>query len=473
MSARLILPNFSDASLLVVGDVMLDRYWSGPCERISPEAPVPVLRVEQEQHRPGGAAHVALSALALGCGVTLAGVSGRDEAGNQLCDALDSAGIDNRVQRVDGLQTVTKLRVLSRHQQMIRLDFEQELPPLEADCWLIGEDPERWDVVLLSDYNKGTLAGAAALVKWARDAAIPVLVDPRGTDYSRWRGATLLTPNMEELEAVVGSCASEQQLLEKSLVLLQSLDIQGLLVTRGEQGMTLLQRNSEALHLPARARQVFDVTGAGDTVIAVVGAALASGSGIEDAVALANLAAGLAVGQVGTTVVSTPELAAAVQSEQGTERGIVGLEQLQQALQAARKAGEQVVFTNGCFDILHAGHVACLEQARARGDRLIVAVNSDACVRRLKGSGRPINSLSRRLAVLAALEAVDWVISFEEDTPEQLLRELRPDLLVKGGDYRLEDVVGRDIVEAYGGRVEVLDLQPGFSTTALVEENRR
>jgi D-beta-D-heptose 7-phosphate kinase/D-beta-D-heptose 1-phosphate adenosyltransferase len=353
---------------------------------------------------------------------------------------------------------------------MIRLDFEQPLPGLDVSPWLRPGALQEFKAVVISDYGKGTLAEAASLLEAVGKSSIPLLVDPKDGDYAQWRGATLLTPNISEFEAVVGRCADESILQRKGQAMITELDLQALLVTRGERGMTLLRPGLDMLHLPARTQDVYDVTGAGDTVIAVLASALGAGNTIEQAVALANLAAGLAVGHPGTAVINGPELVDAVHAERGVECGVLGLEQLQTAVDSARKQGQRIVFTNGCFDILHAGHVACLEQARQRGDRLIVAVNSDASVLRLKGSGRPLNTLSRRMAVLAALEAVDWVISFDTDTPEELLVSLRPDLLVKGGDYRLEQVVGRKIVEAYGGEVEVLDLLPGFSTSALVDE---
>jgi D-beta-D-heptose 7-phosphate kinase/D-beta-D-heptose 1-phosphate adenosyltransferase len=295
-----------------------------------------------------------------------------------------------------------------------------------------------------------------------------VLVDPKGGNFARYRGASLLTPNLQEFEAVVGACATEAQLMARGQQLMQELHLEALLVTRGEHGMTLLRPDCKELHLPARAREVYDVTGAGDTVIGVLAAALAGGLDLPQAVTLANIAASMVVGKLGTAVVSAPELRRAVQQEHGSERGTLSLEQLQVALADARSHGERLVFTNGCFDIIHAGHVAYLEQARQLGDRLIVAVNSDDSVRRLKGRGRPVNPLERRMAVLAGLEAVDWVVSFERDTPCELLRAVQPDILVKGGDYAASAVVGRDIVEAYGGQVRVLSLLDNVSTTAIV-----
>ncbi|WP_332825932.1 D-glycero-beta-D-manno-heptose 1-phosphate adenylyltransferase, partial [Ramlibacter sp.] len=272
---------------------------------------------------------------------------------------------------------------------------------------------------------------------------------------------------------IVGRCHDEAELVAKGAKLMRELELGALLVTRGEHGMTLLRPEHAPLHLPARAREVFDVTGAGDTVISTLAASLAADEELPQAVALANLAAGIVVGKLGTAAISAPELRRAVQREQGSERGVLSLEQLLVAIDDARAHGEKIVFTNGCFDILHAGHVTYLEQARAQGDRLVLAVNDDASVSRLKGPGRPINSVDRRMAVLAGLGAVDWVVSFSEDTPERLLKQVQPDVLVKGGDYGIDQVVGADIVSAYGGEVRVLGLVENSSTTAIVEKIRR
>ena len=299
-----------------------------------------------------------------------------------------------------------------------------------------------------------------------------MLADPKGKDFDIYRGATLITPNLGEFEAIVGHCADEAELVSKGAELMSRLELDALLVTRGEHGMTLLRPDHAPLHLPARAREVFDVTGAGDTVISTLAAAIAAGEELPQAVALANLAAGIVVGKLGTACISAPELRRAVQREEGSERGVMTVEQLLTAVEDARAEGEKIVFTNGCFDILHAGHVTYLEQARAQGDRLVVAVNDDGSVSRLKGPGRPINSVDRRMAVLAGLEAVDWVVCFSEDTPENLLAQVRPDVLVKGGDYGVDQVVGADLVKAYGGVVKVLGLVENSSTTAIVEKIR-
>ncbi|MFG0380990.1 bifunctional D-glycero-beta-D-manno-heptose-7-phosphate kinase/D-glycero-beta-D-manno-heptose 1-phosphate adenylyltransferase HldE [Pseudomonas sp. zbq_18] len=470
---KLSMPRYDQAPVLVVGDVMLDRYWHGGTSRISPEAPVPVVKVEQIEDRPGGAANVALNIAALGAPALLVGVTGEDEAADSLTDSLAAAGVSAHFQRIDTQPTIVKLRVMSRHQQLLRMDFEE---PFNTDAAALAVDVERLldgvKVLVLSDYGKGALQNHQALVQLARAKGIPVLADPKGKDFSIYRGASLITPNLNEFETIVGHCDDEAELVAKGAKLMRELELGALLVTRGEHGMTLLRPDHAPLHLPARAREVFDVTGAGDTVISTLAASIAAGEELPQAVALANLAAGIVVGKLGTAAISAPELRRAVQREQGSERGVLGLEQLLVAIDDARAHGEKIVFTNGCFDILHAGHVTYLEQARAQGDRLVLAVNDDGSVSRLKGPGRPINSVDRRMAVLAGLGAVDWVVSFSEDTPENLLRAIQPDVLVKGGDYGIDQVVGADIVRAYGGEVRVLGLVENSSTTAIVEKIR-
>jgi len=470
---QLSMPRFNQAAVLVVGDVMLDRYWHGATQRISPEAPVPVVRVNQKEDRPGGAANVALNIAALGAQAWLIGVTGHDEAADSLTEQLQAAGVSVHFQRMATQPTIVKLRVMSRHQQLLRLDFEE---PFATDTHALLAAVEATlthvKVLILSDYGKGALQNHQALIQAARQRGIPVLADPKGHDFSLYKGATLITPNLSEFEAVVGPCADEQALVQKGLAMLAELDLDALLITRGEYGMTLLRAGHPELHLPAQAREVFDVTGAGDTVISTLASALAAGEDLPNAVALSNLAASLVVAKLGTATVSTPELRRAVHREQGAGRGVMNLSQLLVALEDARAQGERIVFTNGCFDILHAGHVSYLEQARTLGHRLIVAINDDASVTRLKGAGRPINNVARRMAVLAGLGAVDWVISFSEDTPETLIAATRPDILVKGGDYGLEGVVGASLVHAYGGEVRVLNFVDNCSTTAIVEQIR-
>jgi D-beta-D-heptose 7-phosphate kinase / D-beta-D-heptose 1-phosphate adenosyltransferase len=471
-SVNQTLPPFEQARVMVVGDLMLDRYWTGPVSRISPEAPVPVVKVTDVEERPGGAANVALNMARLGVQVSVAGMVGEDEAGASLRRLMDAAGIRCHLRACGDVPTITKLRVISQHQQLLRLDFEERLAGVDSASLL---DDARGAVtsgvaaLVLSDYGKGTLERAPELIAAARAAGVPVLVDPKGLDFERYRGATLITPNLSEFEAVAGPCAHDDLLVERGERMRADLELTALLITLGDRGMLLLRAGHDPLHLPTRAREVFDVTGAGDTVIAVVAAALAAGRDLAEAAALANLAAGIVVGKLGTGFVTPAELRAALRRQRGGWTSVLSEGDLLLAVEEARATGERLVMTNGCFDLLHDGHVAYLEQARRLGDRLIVAVNDDASVRRLKGDGRPVNSLARRMAVLAGLASVDWVVPFSEDTPERLICAVCPDVLVKGGDYRPEEIAGADCVHAAGGRVEVLPYVQGASTSGIID----
>jgi len=471
------LPDFSTARVLVAGDVMLDRYWTGPTARISPEAPVPVVRIQQDETRPGGAANVALNVTALGGAARLLGVVGRDEAGRALRERLQAQRVHTDFLEANRAPTITKLRVLSRHQQLIRLDFEESLGAVgvfdrAALLASFRRALEQVQVAVLSDYGKGTLADAAELVAAARAARRPVLIDPKGVDWRPYAGATLLTPNLGEFEAVVGRCESEAQLVEKAENLRRELALDALLVTRSEHGMSLIAPGHAPLHLPAEAREVYDVTGAGDTVIAVFAAALAAGHDYAHAARLANLAAGIVVGKLGTATVSPAELARAIRRTHEEDSGVLGEDELLERVAAARAQGQVIVMTNGCFDLLHAGHVRYLEAAKKLGDVLIVAVNDDASVRRLKGPGRPLNKVADRMRLLAALKCVDWVVPFAEDTPERLIGRVLPDLLVKGGDYKPEQIAGYQAVKRNGGQVVILEYHPGYSTTNLLDRAR-
>jgi D-beta-D-heptose 7-phosphate kinase/D-beta-D-heptose 1-phosphate adenosyltransferase len=470
------LPNFGLARVLVAGDLMLDRYWHGGTSRISPEAPVPVVLVNSVEERPGGAGNVAHNIASFGTQTSLIGYCGSDEAGQNLIRLLQTAGIDCVVEQIPGLPTITKLRVLSRHQQLIRLDFEDRFHEVASPHLLanFAGKLDEADVVVLSDYGKGTLSSVQDMIRLAREAGKTVLVDPKGTDFDRYRGATVLTPNRSEFEAVAGSARDDEELVENGFALLERLELQALLITRGEHGMTLLQGGESPRHLPAHAKEVYDVTGAGDTVISTLAAALAAGASLEDATGLANLAAGIVVGKLGTATVTLEELEYALGGQRAHHRGAIGLDELLPLLGAARRKGEKIVVTNGCFDILHPGHIQYLQQARALGDRLIVLVNSDASVRRLKGSDRPINPLEHRMTMLAALECVDWVVPFEDDTPRDLIGRLLPDILVKGGDYKnISDIAGHDHVLANGGEVRILDFLGDYSTTRIIQAIRK
>ena len=471
------LPKFSDAKVLVIGDVMLDRFWHGAATRISPEAPVPVVKVAGIDDRPGGAGNVAINLAALGVETTLSGLVGDDEHAKQLRSVVEAKGVRWSVMPCPA-DTIVKLRVLSRNQQLIRMDFEAPLDDYADESFLqyasnlIAEH----DVVLLSDYAKGTLTNIEALISACRALNTPVLVDPKGADFSRYAGATLITPNLSEFEAVVGACHQDNAVISaRARDLCDQHGFDAVLVTRSERGMTLQSKVGEPLHLPALAREVFDVTGAGDTVISAMAAGLASQDSLENSTRLANVAAGLVVGKVGTATVTREELEdALLQSEGDIDEDLpaLGVVTEQEALAAVARLkaeGLRVVMTNGCFDLLHPGHVTYLSEAVALADVLIVAVNDDASVARLKGADRPINSIESRMSVLAGLRSVSYVVPFSEDTPARLIEAISPDVLVKGGDYAISEIAGHEHVLKSGGEVIILEFVEGFSTTATIK----
>ncbi len=470
-----MVSQFAHARLLVVGDVMLDLYWKGRAGRISPEAPVPVVNVADEDVRAGGAANVAMNIAALGANVTLMGITGEDEYGARLDQLLDDHGVQHSWVNADS-GTICKLRVLSHQQQLIRLDFEQSAPQTAAEALAetVAAQVGDYDALVLSDYAKGALAAVEKMIAAARDAGVPVLIDPKGDDFTRYRGATLIKPNQGEFERIVGPCGNDENCLAaRGQQLVDELDLQALLVTRSEHGMLLLEREQQPYGLKAQTQEVFDVTGAGDTVMAVLATAYAAGEPLKRAAWLANEAASLVVRKVGTSVVTAAELQQHLARKQAHLGYVAPSEdQLVEQVRAAQARGERVVMTNGCFDLVHAGHVRYLQEAAQLGDRLVVAVNSDESVRRLKGETRPIVPLEARMEVLAALNCVDWVIPFEEDTPERLICAVKPDVLVKGGDYRPEEIAGARCVQENGGEVKVLSFWDGFSTTHIVERIR-
>lgn len=475
-----LLDQLQKASVLVVGDVMLDRYFMGDTDRISPEAPVPVVRVAHTEDRAGGAANVARNIVHLDGKASLLGLVGRDTEGQLLADILTRENVHSELLARDHIRTISKSRIISRHQQMVRLDMEEPFAYEHAEALkhrfedLVAD----YDTIIVSDYAKGTLGAVTKLIAAAREAGKRVLVDPKSKDFSIYRGATVITPNLSEFKAAGGDAGSEQTMLESARAMLKSAGIETMLLTRSEQGMSLITP-TEHHHYPAEVLEVSDVTGAGDTVIATLGTVLSAGFELTDAAWLANLAAGIVVGKLGAATVSPEELAARASHVWSSK--ISGyhptVEQSLLHIDYARGQGERIVFTNGCFDILHAGHVRYLAQARALGDRLVVGVNTDASVRRLKGEDRPVNSLEDRMEVLAALACVDWVLPFgdtseEQDTPEQLIQRVQPQVLAKGGDYTVDTIVGASFVQENGGEVAVIPLLEGRSTTGLISKVR-
>jgi D-beta-D-heptose 7-phosphate kinase / D-beta-D-heptose 1-phosphate adenosyltransferase len=463
-----------NSRVLVYGDLILDRYWYGQTHRISPEAPVPIVHIRSHTIRPGGAANVALNVASLGAQVTVLGLVGDDSEGRQLRAALEAESVACEFLTVAGQPTVTKLRVIGQQQQLIRMDFEEPFHEIDDAHLLTVYQRElpRTGVVVLSDYAKGALRHAQQLIQLARAQGVPVLVDPKSPDFSIYRGATLITPNKLEFEAIIGPWRDEAELEHKALALIRAYELGGLLITRGKEGMTLVREAEPIQHFSAKAREVYDVTGAGDTVIGVIAAMLGAGVELTEAVRTANIAAGLVVMKLGAATVSVSELRRAMLRHGGLLEGVLTEEELMIAVADARAHGETIVMTNGCFDILHAGHVQYLLQAKALGKRLIVAVNDDASVARLKGESRPLNPLMERMMVLASLRAVDWVTSFSEDTPARLIERVLPDILVKGGDYHPEQIAGAKAVLANGGAVEILDFRPGCSTSSLIHKRQ-
>ena len=471
-----LLARLAGRRVLVVGDLILDRYVTGDVPRISPEAPVPVVRVRVEEEKAGGAANVAANVASLGGRALLAGVCGRDPAGALLRARIREAGVSDGGVRVDGSRpTIEKTRILARHQQMLRVDREEVVavaPAVEARllAWL-DKHGRGVDAIVLSDYAKGVLT--PAVLERACALGTEVLVDPKGRDFVKYRGARAITPNAQETEAATGcETKSLAGCRDAAQRLIDHVGFEYVVITRGAQGIYWRTAKGEEGEAAARARAVFDVTGAGDTVIAVLALARAAGLPIGDAVELANAAAGLVVEKLGAATVTPNELMNALARGFTTAGKVATLDEAAAFARRCRAQGRRVVLTNGCFDLLHAGHVSGLEHARSQGDALIVAVNDDASVRRAKGSGRPVQGLERRLRLLASLACVDLVFPFAADTPAEVVRALEPDVLVKGEDWRRKGVVGRDFVEQNGGSVVLAPLLAGESSSAIIARIR-
>ena len=473
-------PDFANCTVLVIGDVMLDRYFWGDVARISPEAPVPIVRIKKKTLALGGAGNVAMNLKGLNCKQILLGVRGDDPNGMLLSEVLEKEGVNNHLIPVKNQPTTTKTRILGQNQQLLRLDEENsiEIPAKILKELIDNFDrtlPEA-DVVIISDYGKGIFRFDAAqhIIKRCRSKNVPTFIDPKGTSWERYSGATCITPNTAELNLIAPFPADDDSMLEsQAKKVIARYDLKYMLVTRGPKGMSLFRNGRPAIHLAAQAREVYDVSGAGDTVIASLSAAVGAGLEMSEAAALANMAAGIVVGKVGTQPILDSELKQALWG--GTLYGVNKIVSKNQALDMItewRRNGQRIVFTNGCFDILHIGHIKLLHAAADEGDKLIVGLNSDLSVRKLKGDSRPIVPESERAAILSSIKGVNLVVFFHEETPVELIHSFKPDVIVKGGDYTPDQVVGHEIVEQYGGKVVIVPLVDGVSTTKIIESMR-
>ena len=483
MSKVLDLDLFKKNHIMVIGDVMLDRYLWGEVDRISPEAPVPVFQIKKRSEVAGGAGNVVSNLDGLGCEVSIIGLCGRDDPGKRLHRLLSSERVNSYLVEDSERPTITKTRVVSSGQQLIRLDEEIIFPVLNNArkrlTEIIEEKIESCQAIVISDYGKGIFQSPGMtenIIKLANENDTPVFIDPKGKDWKRYKSATCITPNTKELETIYGKpIESREELIEVMKNVIREFSLLSLLVTRGAKGMCLLQKNGTPDFIPALAREVFDVSGAGDTVISTFASGVASGMNFLAAAKLANIAAGIVVGKVGTQPINIFELKTAVDMDSESISGsyiykIASRSTAKVHTQLWQASGEKVVFTNGCFDLLHPGHIHLLHKARELGDKLVVGLNDDASIRRLKGESRPILNENDRASILASLDCVDSVVIFGEDTPESLIDNLRPDILAKGADYQIDEVVGKKIVESYGGEVRLIKTLEGYSTTNITQK---
>lgn len=462
----------TDKKVLVIGDVMLDEYTFGHVERISPEAPVPILKVEEHQPRLGGAANVAANISSLGVKVSLMGICGDDDTASLLVKEMQKHSIDSKLLKSNDVNTIVKKRIIANQQQLIRIDQESRIDSQVSKNLFkkFLEIYKDYDLVVISDYGKGSLIGHQKYIKSCNLKNISVLIDPKGGDFDRYKNATLMTPNLREFQEIVGVSQNDEEFVSKAKALRDMLELKYLIITLGPEGVFMIDSQNNISRMSSEAQQVYDVSGAGDTIIAVLAVLFANGHDLVSALKISNIAAGLAVGKVGTSVVTHQELSRALKLKDDPIKELYTVDELLPLITKIRLKKQKIVMTNGCFDILHAGHVTYLQEAAKLGNVLIVAINSDASVSRLKGDSRPINSIEMRARVLSSLNVVDYVVCFDEDTPEKLYELVLPDILVKGSDYEGREIVGSDAVINNGGIVKLIEFVDGFSSTSIIEK---
>jgi len=466
------IPNFSNAKILVVGDVMIDKYWFGAADRISPEAPVPVVKIANQEKRLGGAGNVALNFSSIGCNVTLLGLVGNDEGSKFINEQLLVHKINNQLIVDEDISTTTKLRVISKNFQLIRLDFETDkesyqLSKLDELAKSFKLIVNKFDIVVFSDYGKGSLKKIDQLITISKNFNKVTIIDPKQKNGTIYKDASILKPNYKEFELMVGTCKSEDDIDKKAFKLLDNLRLDALVITRGADGISLYQKSREPYKQRATSKEVFDVTGAGDTVIAVLGAFLAKGINLRKTVNFANAAAGIVIGKIGTSYITVEDLKYINQKSDTSLQKILSEREFIEEIKKYRYANKKIVMTNGCFDIIHAGHINYLKEAKKLGDKLVVAVNSDQSIKNLKGEGRPINLFKDRVNVLSAINFVDLIVMFDSDTPEELIKKVKPDILVKGSDYNINQIAGAKYILANGGEVKLIELTKGLSTSNI------
>jgi len=459
-------------SILVIGDVMLDEYWFGNCNKISPEAPVPVTKIINKNFKVGGAGNVALNLAEINSNVALVSTIGKDVEGKIIKKILNNKNIDLNFKEVDDCQTIKKLRIFSKHHQMIRLDFEskKEKYKIKLDNKL-KKKIDNHKLVLISDYEKGSLMEVKKIINYAKLKSKLIIIDPKGNDFSKYKGASILTPNIYEFTQIVGVIKNKSMLIKKARDLIKKSSLIGLLITQGKNGMTFVSKD-KVIHKNSLVQDIYDVTGAGDTVIAIFSAYLNLGKTYEESMDMANIAASIVIKKIGTSTASKKEIDEIyeLKNKKPNKKIYISNSDILQKVETIKKRNKKIILTNGCFDVIHAGHIHLLENAKKLGDFLIVAINSDKSIKALKGNNRPINKLSARIEVLKALACVDLIITFDELTPLKIIKMISPDYLVKGGDYKIKDVIGAAIVKANKGKVKIIKIKKGFSTTKILQK---